>query len=55
MRDEADFRKQFYGKTEPTESFDAISGATFSSNGMKHAVDTALKVYNENKEAIIGG
>ena len=55
VRDEADFRKQFYGKTEPTESFDAISGATFSSNGMKHAVDTALKVYNENKEAIIGG
>ena len=55
VRDEADYRKQFYGKTEPTESFDAISGATFSSNGMKHAVDTALKVYNENKEAIIGG
>lgn len=55
VRDEADFRKQFYGLTQPNDSFDAISGATFSSKGMKHAVDTALKVYNENKEAIIGG
>lgn len=55
VRDQEDFRKQFYGKTEPTEEFDAISGATFSSKGMKHAVDTALKVYNENKEAILGG
>ena len=55
VRDQADFRKQFYGLTVPSESFDAISGATFSSKGMKHAVDTALKVYNENKEAIIGG
>ena len=42
VRDEADFRKQFYGLTAPSESFDAVSGATFSSKGMKHAVDTAL-------------
>lgn len=55
VRDEADFRKQFYGLTAPSESFDAISGATFSSKGMKHAVDTALNAYNENKEAILGG
>ena len=55
VRDEADFRKQFYGLAAPSESFDAISGATFSSNGMKHAVNTALKAYNENKEAILGG
>ena len=55
VRDEADFRKQFYGLSQPADSFDAISGATFSSNGMKHAVDTALKAYNENKEAILGG
>ena len=55
VRDQADFRRQFYGLTAPSESFDAISGATFSSKGMKHAVDTALKVYNDNKEAIIGG
>ncbi len=55
VRDEADFRKQFYGLSQPSDSFDAISGATFSSKGMKHAVDTALKAYNENKEAILGG
>ncbi len=55
VRDQEDFRKQFYGETEPAEEFDAISGATFSSKGMKHAVDTALEVYNENKEAILGG
>lgn len=55
VRDQEDFRKQFYGITDPPESFDAISGATFSSKGMKHAVDTALKAYNENKEAILGG
>ena len=55
VRDEADFRKQFYGLTAPSESFDAVSGATFSSKGMKHAVDTALNAYNENKEAILGG
>ena len=55
VRDEADFRKQFYGLSQPSDSFDAVSGATFSSNGMKHAVDTALKAYNENKEAILGG
>ena len=55
VRDQEDFRKQFYGLTESKEEFDAISGATFSSKGMKHAVDTALKAYNENKEAILGG
>ena len=55
VRDEEDFRKQFIGAEKAPESFDTISGATYSSNGMKHAVDTALNVYNENKEAILGG
>ncbi len=55
VRDEADFCRQFIGLSEASEDFDAISGATFSSKGMKHAVDTALNVYNENKEAILGG
>lgn len=55
VRDEADFRKQFYGETAPSEELDAISGATFSSKGMKRAINTALEVYNENKEAILGG
>lgn len=55
VRDEESFRKQFIGASDGSYSFDAISGATFSSKGMKHAVDTALKVYNENKEAILNG
>lgn len=55
VRDESSFREQFYGQSEPSDEFDAVSGATFSSKGMKHAVDTALEVYNENKEAILGG
>lgn len=55
VRDEEWFRKQFIGASNDSYSFDAISGATFSSKGMKRAVDTALKVYNENKEAILNG
>ena len=55
VRDEGSFREQFIGTTDDSYSFDAISGATYSSKGMKHAVDTALKVYNENKEAILNG
>ncbi len=55
VRDEESFREQFIGASDDSYGFDAISGATFSSKGMKHAVDTAVKVYNENKEAILNG
>ena len=55
VRDQEWFREQFIGSTDDSYSFDAISGATFSSKGMKHAVDTASKVFNENKEAILNG
>lgn len=55
VRDIPSFREQFYGQTEPQESFDGVSGATYSSKGMKHAVDTALTLYGENKEAILDG
>lgn len=55
IRDNADFREQFYGTSETDVQLDSISGATFSSKGMKNAVDTALKVYSENKEAILSG
>lgn len=55
VRDEESFREQFIGASDDSYGFDAISGATFSSKGMKRAVDTALKVYNENKEAILNG
>lgn len=53
VRDNADFREQFYGASETDVQVDTISGATFSSKGMKSAIDTALKVYTENKEAIL--
>ena len=55
VRDNADFREQFYGVSETNVQLDSISGATFSSKGMKSAVDTAMKVYTENKEAILNG
>ena len=55
VRDNEDFRTQFYGDKAPGVGLDALSGATFSSKGMKSAVDTALKVYTENKEAILNG
>ncbi len=55
IRDNEDFRQQFYGASAPNVQIDTISGATFSSNGLKKAVDTALKVYTENKEAILNG
>ncbi|MBR5513646.1 MAG: FMN-binding protein [Ruminococcus sp.] len=55
IRDNEDFRKQFYGEYSAESNIDTISGATFSSKGLKSAVDTALKVYGENKEAILNG
>ena len=32
---------------------DAITGATYSSNGMKHAVSIAMETYTANKEALL--
>ena len=55
VRDDAAFREQFYGASQPDVQLDAVTGATFSSKGMKSAVDAALKVYTENKEAILNG
>ncbi len=55
VRDIPEFREEFYGLTESGVQVDGISGATFSSKGMTAAVDTALRVYNENKEAILNG
>ncbi|MBR6580182.1 MAG: FMN-binding protein [Ruminococcus sp.] len=55
IRDNDNFRQQFYGASAPNVQIDTISGATFSSKGLKTAVDTALKVYTENKEAILNG
>ena len=55
VRDEKSFCEQFIGQTDPDAGYDAISGATVSSKGMKHAEETALRVYNDNKEAILNG
>jgi electron transport complex protein RnfG len=44
-----------YGTDTDDASIDGVTAATFSSKGMKHAVDTALTVYNDNKEAILDG
>lgn len=55
VRDEASFREQFIGASDTDYDFDAVTGATYSSRGMKNAVDTALNIYNENKEAILNG
>lgn len=55
VRDEASFRKQFIGASDTDYQFDAVTGATYSSKGMKKAVDTVIDIYNENKEAILNG
>lgn len=56
VKDDPSFvEKNFIGLTEAPKAIDSISGATFSSNGMKKAVEIAMNVYNENKEAILGG
>ena len=53
VRDIESFREQFYGNTQPDVALDAVSGATFSSKGMKRAVDEALEAYNTYKEEIL--
>lgn len=55
VQDVAAFREQFYGAAESGEELEAITGATFSSRGMRKAVNIALNVYNANKEAILNG
>lgn len=56
VKDDKSFlKKNFIGITEAPAEIDSISGATYSSNGMKKAVEIAMNVYNENKEEILGG
>ncbi len=55
VRDISSFREQFYGRSAVSDELDAVSGATYSSNGMENAVNTAIEVYTQNKEAILGG
>lgn len=49
IRDDKSFPEQFMGITESPDQFVPITGATFSSNGMKSAVDLALETYNDIK------
>lgn len=51
VRDQKDFTEQFVGLSEKTDDFEPITGATFSSKGMKAAVDKALDAYKTIKEA----
>ncbi len=49
------FIKQFIGKSSTEYDFEVITGATYSSNGMKSAVNLAIDTYNKHKEEILNG
>ncbi len=53
IQDDESFVKQFIGVNSDEYDFSAITGATFSSEGMKKAVETALSTYKNHKEEII--
>ncbi len=55
VKEQPEFVEQFKGVNSKDYQFDAITGATFSSKGMKSAVDLAIDAYNEHKEEIING
>ena len=52
---EKSFLDRFTGVATNSDinSVEKASGATYSTNGIKKAVKTALKVYEENKEALV--
>ena len=43
---EEKFTKQFEGMDSSMDGFEAIAGATRSSNAMRRAIETAYKVYD---------
>lgn len=56
LRDNKDlFSNKFKGFTTDNnlDDVDNVTGATYSSKGMKEAIKIALEVYNDNKEAIL--
>lgn len=55
VKEQPDFVEQFKGVSAEGYDFTPITGATFSSKGMRSAVDLALKAYGENKDVIKGG
>lgn len=52
---EAPFLEQFLGLDSPEFEIDVISGATYSSNGAKSAVEVAMTTYTERKGEIFSG
>lgn len=53
IKDNSDFVSQFIGINSDDYSFTPITGATYSSKGMKAAVKTALDTYRNHKGEII--
>lgn len=53
IKDDPSFIQQFFGVSDDKYEFSAITGATYSSKGMKKAVDTAVSAYNEHREELI--
>lgn len=57
LRDQKEiFSDKFIGFTadDNLDDVDNVTGATYSSKGMKEAIKTALEVFESNKEAILG-
>lgn len=52
---ETAFLSQFIGQSEANETYDAIAGATKSSDGVHTAVTRALDIYCNHKEEILHG
>lgn len=54
--DDADYLAGYKGAASEDEvnAVDNVTGASYSSRGIKSAVSSALKAYSENKEAIFG-
>lgn len=53
IRDDKSFLQQFFGAKDDSYEFKSLTGATYSSKGLKNAVDIALNTYLEHKEEII--
>ncbi|MGN0612525.1 MAG: FMN-binding protein [Porcipelethomonas sp.] len=46
VQEEKSFTEQFIGVSESGFDFEPLTGATYSSNGMKTAIETAVNAYN---------
>lgn len=55
VQEDKSFIEQFKGANSENYEFKPITGATFSSKGMRSAVDASIAAYNEHKEEILNG